>query len=77
MLVLAYQQEATIEQAIRGALAQTYTPLEIVISDDASTDSTWDTIQRAVAGYGGTRRLLLRLADCPADGRFARLLWVV
>ena len=59
MLVLAYQQEATIEQAIRGALAQTYTPLEIVISDDASTDSTWDTIQRAVAGYGGTHRLLL------------------
>ena len=59
MLVLAYQQEATIEQAIRGALAQTYTPLEIVISDDASTDSTWDTIQRAVAGYGGPHRLLL------------------
>ena len=59
MLVLAYQQEATIEQAIRGALAQTYTPLEIVISDDASTDSTWDTIERVVAGYGGPHRLLL------------------
>ena len=59
MLVLAYQQEATIEQAIRGALAQTYTPLEIVISDDASTDATWSTVERAVAGYGGPHRLVL------------------
>ena len=59
MLVLAYQQEATIEQAIRGALAQTYSPLEIVISDDASTDATWAAIERAVEGYSGPHRLVL------------------
>jgi glycosyltransferase involved in cell wall biosynthesis len=59
MLLLAYQQEATIEAAIHGALAQTYSPLEIVISDDASTDGTWPTIERTVAGYEGPHRLLL------------------
>lgn len=59
MLLLAYQQQSTIEAAVRGALQQTYTPLEIVISDDASTDATWATIQQAVAGYAGPHRLVL------------------
>lgn len=59
MLVLAYQQAATIEAAIRGALAQTHAPLEIVISDDASTDGTWAAIERTVAGYTGPHRLVL------------------
>ena len=30
MLLIAYQQPDTIARAIRGALAQTYSPLEIV-----------------------------------------------
>ena len=59
MLVLAYQQADTIDAAIRGALAQTHSPLEIVISDDASTDATWAAIERAVAGYAGPHRLVL------------------
>ena len=59
MLVLAYQQAASIEEAIRGALAQTHSPLEVVISDDASTDGTWASIERAVAGYTGPHRLVL------------------
>ncbi len=59
MLLLAYQQAATIEGAVRGALAQTYSPLEIVISDDASTDATWAAIERSVAGYDGPHRIVL------------------
>jgi glycosyltransferase involved in cell wall biosynthesis len=59
LLLLAYQQQATIAAAIEGALRQTYSPLEIVISDDASSDATWDAIERAVAGYGGPHRLVL------------------
>ncbi len=41
MLLIAYQQADIIGAAIAGALAQTYSPLEIVISDDASGDGTW------------------------------------
>jgi len=59
MLVLAYQQAGTIEAAIRGAFAQTHSPLEIFISDDASTDDTWSAIEGAVADYHGPHRLVL------------------
>ena len=59
LLLLAYQQQATIAAAIQGALEQTYSPLEIVISDDASTDATWAAIERSVAGYAGPHRLIL------------------
>jgi glycosyltransferase involved in cell wall biosynthesis len=58
MLLLAYQQPVTIEAAIRGALAQTYSPLEIVVSDDASTDGTEAAIERALAGYTGPHRIV-------------------
>ena len=59
MLLIAHDQQHTVGEAIAGALAQTYTPLEIVVSDDASSDATWDAIQRAVVGYAGPHRLLL------------------
>ncbi len=59
MLLIAYRQPATVGEAIAGALAQTYSPLEIVISDDASDDSTWAAIEAAVAGYAGPHRLRL------------------
>jgi glycosyltransferase involved in cell wall biosynthesis len=59
LLLIAYNQQATIGEAVAGALAQTYSPLEIVISDDASTDATWAHIQRAVEGYAGPHRVVL------------------
>ena len=59
MLLLAYNQQATIGAAIEGALRQTYAPLEIVISDDASTDATFAAMQAALAGYRGPHRLIL------------------
>lgn len=59
MLLIAYRQADTIGEAIAGALAQTWQPLEILVSDDASDDATWDAVQRAVAGYRGPHRVLL------------------
>ncbi len=60
MLLIAYEQEATIGAAVRGALAQTYSPLEILISDDASTDGTWAEIERAARDHRGPHRLVLQ-----------------
>jgi glycosyltransferase involved in cell wall biosynthesis len=51
--IFTYNQERYIGEAIRGALSQTYSPLEIIISDDCSTDSTFEVIQKEVAGYAG------------------------
>ena len=59
ILLIAFNQQDTVGQAIAAALAQTLTPLEILISDDASGDDTWGEIQRAVAGYNGPHRVVL------------------
>lgn len=59
ILLIAYRQPATVGAALAGALAQTYTPLEIIASDDASGDGTWDALQAAAAGYAGPHALVL------------------
>ena len=59
MLLIAYEQQHRIGRAIAAALAQTWSPLEIVISDDASTDGTFSAMQTAVAGYAGPHRVVL------------------
>lgn len=49
--ITCYNQERYIGEALDGAFAQTYRPLEIVISDDCSTDGTQDVIRRKIAEY--------------------------
>ena len=57
--IIAYNQEKYIADAIKGALAQDYSNMEIIISDDCSTDNTWSIIQDSVAGYLGEKRIRL------------------
>lgn len=59
VLLIAYNQQATVAEAIAGALAQTWSPLEIIASDDASSDATLAAMQAAVAGYDGPHRVVL------------------
>ena len=51
--LFAYNQERFIAEAVRAALAQTYSPLEIILSDDLSTDRTFEIIKQEVAAYSG------------------------
>lgn len=46
LLVTTYNVENFIERAIKSALNQTYPHVEIIVVDDASTDSTWEKLQR-------------------------------
>lgn len=57
--LLAYNQEKYIREAVEGALAQDYPNLEIIISDDCSTDGTFDVIQRVVRSYDGPHQIVL------------------
>ena len=50
----SYNQRQYILAALEGALSQTYRPLEIVISDDGSTDGSWEAIQEKVAAFRAT-----------------------
>lgn len=52
-LVLSYNQEKFIRESVRGAFSQTYRPMEIVISDDFSTDRTYSIIEEEIAAYTG------------------------
>lgn len=60
MLLISYNQEKKISEAIAGALAQDYPNLEIVISDDASTDDTFAAIEACTRNYQGPHRLIVR-----------------
>lgn len=59
ILLIAYRQRETIGEALQGALSQTWQPLEIIASDDASADGTWEALCAAAEGYAGPHRLVL------------------
>ena len=43
--LFAYNQEKYIREAVEGAFSQTYQRMEIILSDDCSTDSTFDILK--------------------------------
>jgi glycosyltransferase involved in cell wall biosynthesis len=57
-----YNQEAFVGEAIDGVFNQTYSPLDIVIVDDCSSDNTVEIIESRVAGHrrGSNVRLIIR-----------------
>lgn len=57
VLLLACNQQATAHAAAQSVLAQQCEPLEIVLSDDASTDDTFGVLKAAVAAYRGPHRV--------------------
>lgn len=59
LALFAYNQERFIAEAVRGALAQTYSPLEIILSDDCSPDLTFEIIRQEVSGYAGPHEIRL------------------
>lgn len=52
-VIYAYNQEKYIREAVEGAFAQTYSPLEIILSDDCSPDDTFAIMQEMAANYRG------------------------
>ena len=57
--LFTYNQEKYIREAIQGALSQPYNPLEIIISDDHSTDKTFEIIEECTKDYVGPHRLII------------------
>lgn len=58
-ILLTYNQQQTVQAAVRSALEQDVAELEIVITDDHSSDGTFEEIQAAVAGYEGPHRVIV------------------
>jgi glycosyltransferase involved in cell wall biosynthesis len=57
--VAAFNQERFVREAVEGAFAQTYSPLEIILSDDCSQDGTFDIMRDMAAAYRGPHRMVL------------------
>lgn len=57
--LFAYNQEQFIEEAVQGAFSQTYSPLEIILSDDGSSDQTFAIISRMESEYCGPHKIIL------------------
>lgn len=83
--VCAYKQENYIRRAIEGALNQTYSPLQIILSDDCSTDQTFAIMKEMAAEYHGPHTVILNqnernLGVCAHVNRVCELAsgqWVV
>ena len=58
-VLLSYNQEKYIRDAIDSALCQTYSPLQIIISDDCSTDDTYEIIREMTQNYHGQHELIV------------------
>lgn len=58
--LFAYNQEKYIREAVEAAFAQDYSPLEIIISDDRSTDGTFGIISDLASDYRGPHRVVAR-----------------
>jgi glycosyltransferase involved in cell wall biosynthesis len=57
LIICTYNQEHCVAEAIQSAFSQTYSPLEIIISDDCSTDGTFNVIQKEISKYSGNHRV--------------------
>lgn len=74
--LIAYNQEKFIQEAVEAALAQDYEPLEVIFSDDCSTDSTFKLIKETVARYDGPHRVVVR-KTLKNVGTFAHVMHVM
>jgi glycosyltransferase involved in cell wall biosynthesis len=59
LILLVYNHERFVAEAIHGALSQTYSPLEIILSDDCSKDESFAIIERETANYRGKHAIRL------------------
>lgn len=57
--LLCHNHQSFIREAVRSAFAQDYEPLEILISDDHSSDATVDIIQEEIGSYTGPHSVRL------------------
>jgi len=68
--VFAYNQEDFIREAVLGAFSQTYSPLEIILSDDCSSDRTFEIMEKMAAAYSGPHRVIVRRNEARDDISF-------
>jgi glycosyltransferase involved in cell wall biosynthesis len=59
IVLYARNEQRFVQEAVASVFAQTYSPLEIVLSDDGSTDETFEIMRRAAEAYDGPHTIIL------------------
>ena len=59
-LLVTHNQEEFVAEAVHSALKQDYPNLQIIISDDSSSDRTFEMARKAIENYSGSHRIVLR-----------------
>lgn len=63
MIVLTYNQQAFVRKAVKSALLQDCAPIEIIVSDDCSTDDTYAILAEEIGTYEGPHKVVLNRND--------------
>lgn len=58
-VLTAYNIENYIQESVKCAFEQTYENLEIVLSDDCSTDGTFEIMKKMAENYNGPHKIIL------------------
>jgi glycosyltransferase involved in cell wall biosynthesis len=76
MIVAGYNHERYVREAVAGVLAQTYSPLEVILSDDCSPDRTYAIMQEMAAEYRGPHQIRLNRNErnLGLGGHFSKVL---
>lgn len=59
-VLVTYNQEEFVAEAVQGALEQDYPNLQIIISDDSSSDGTLEVARKRIENFSGDHRILIR-----------------
>jgi glycosyltransferase involved in cell wall biosynthesis len=59
VLLLTYNQERFVAQSLHSLLDQDIANLEIIVSDDKSSDNTWSIIKKIALEYTGNKTIVL------------------
>ena len=58
MIILSYNQEEFIRETITSAINQKIENLEVIVSDDCSSDNTYGIIEKIAQNYKGNKKLI-------------------
>jgi hypothetical protein len=58
IVLLTFNQEQFVQDALQSLLNQDYEDVEIVVSDDCSKDGTWERIQTTLEDYKGPKKVI-------------------
>lgn len=57
--VASCNQEQFVREAVEAALAQTYSPLQVILSDDCSDDGSFEIMRQMAEAYRGPHSIVL------------------